>query len=51
MCKMVMVADKSEIYKRAEYITPQLDSTYNVLDSSDTDSPDYLDLANTNIIQ
>ena len=41
---------KSEIYKRAEGIIPQLDGTYNVSDSSDTDSPDYLDLANTNII-
>ena len=42
---------KSEIYKRAECIIPQLDGTYNVSDSSDTDSHDYLDLANTNIIQ
>ena len=42
---------KSEIYKRAEYIIPQIDGTYNVSDSSDTDSPDYLELANTNIIQ
>ena len=42
---------KSEIYKRAECIIPQLDDTYNVSDSSDADSPDYLDLANTNIIQ
>ena len=42
---------KSEIYKRAECITPQLDGTYNVSDNSDADSPDYLDLANTNIIQ
>ena len=42
---------KSEIYKRAEYIIPQLDGTYNVSDSSYADSPDYLDLANTNIIQ
>ena len=42
---------KSEIYKRAECIIPQLDGTYNVSDSSDTNSPDYLDLANTNIIQ
>ena len=41
---------KSEIYKRAEDIIPQLDGTYNVSDSSDADSPDYLDLANTNII-
>ena len=42
---------KSEIYKRAECIIPQLDGTYNVSDSSDADLPDYLDLANTNIIQ
>ena len=42
---------KSEIYKRAECIIPQLDGTYNVSDNSDTDSHDYLDLANTNIIQ
>ena len=30
---------------------PQLDGTYNVSNSSNADSPDYLDLANTNIIQ
>ena len=42
---------KSEIYKRAENIIPQLDGTYNVSDSSDADSHDYLDLASTNIIQ
>ena len=30
---------------------PQLDDTYNVSDSSDTDLHDYLDLASTNIIQ
>ena len=41
---------KSEIYKRAEGIIPQLDGTYNVSDNSDADSPDYLDLANANII-
>ena len=41
---------KSEIYKRAECIIPQLDGTYNVSDSTDADSPDYLDLANLNII-
>ena len=29
----------------------QLDGTYNVSDSSNADLPDYLDLANTNIIQ
>ena len=42
---------KREIYRRPEYTIPQLDSTYNVLDSSDIDSYDYLDLANTDIIQ
>ena len=29
---------------------PQLDGTFNVSDSSDTDSHDYLDLASANII-
>ena len=42
---------RNEIYKRAENMIPQLDGTYNVSDSSDTDSHDYLDLASTNIIQ
>ena len=42
---------KREIYRRAEYTIPQLDGTYNVSDSSDVDSHDYLDLANTDIIQ
>ena len=42
---------RTEIYKRAEGMIPQLDGTYNVSDSSDTDSHDYLDLASTNIIQ
>ena len=42
---------KSEIYRRAEYTIPQLDGTYNVSDSSDVDLHDYLDLANTDIIQ
>ena len=42
---------RNEIFKRAESMIPQLDSTYNVSDSSDTDSHDYLDLASTNIIQ
>ena len=42
---------KREIYRRAECIIPQLVGTYNVLDSSDTDPHDYLDLANTDIIQ
>ena len=42
---------RTEIYKRAESMIPQLDGTYNVSNSSDTDSYDYLDLASTNIIQ
>ena len=42
---------RNEIYKRAESMIPQLDGTYNVSDSSDTDSHDYLDLASINIIQ
>ena len=42
---------KREIYRRAECIIPQLDGTYNVSDSSNANSHDYLDLANTNIIQ
>ena len=42
---------KSEIYKRAENIIPQLDDIYNISDSSDTDSYNYIDLASTNIIQ
>ena len=40
---------KREIYRRAEYTIPQLDSTYNVSDSSDADSHYYL--ANTDITQ
>ena len=40
-----------EIYKRAESMIPQLDSTHNVSDSSDTDSNDYLDLANIDSMQ
>ena len=42
---------RNEMYKRAESMIPQLDGTYNVSDSSDADSHDYLDLASTNIIQ
>ena len=53
--KAYMQSDKgqyrTEIDKRAESMIPQLDGTYNVSDSSDTDSHDYLDLASTNIIQ
>ena len=39
------------MYKRAENLIPQLDGTFNVSDSSDTDLHDYLDLASSNIIQ
>ena len=42
---------RTEVYKRAESMIPQLDGTYNVFDNSDTDLHDYLDLASTNIIQ
>ena len=41
---------RNEMYKRAENMIPQLDGTFNISDSSDTDSHDYLDLADTNII-
>ena len=37
---------RTEIYKRAESMIPHLDGTHNVSDSSDTDSYNYLDLAN-----
>ena len=33
---------RNEIFKRAESMIPQLDGTYNVSDSSDTDLHDYL---------
>ena len=42
---------RNEMYKRAESMIPQLDGTYNISDSSDTDLHDYLDLASTNIIR
>ena len=42
---------RNEMYKRAENMIPQLDGTFNVSDSSDTDLHDYLDLASANIIQ
>ena len=42
---------RNEIYKRAESMISQLDVTYNVSDSSDTDSHNYLDLASADIIQ
>ena len=43
--------NNQEIYRRAEYIIPQLDGTHNASGSSDIDSHDYLDLANIEIIQ
>ena len=42
---------RTEIYKKVKSMIPQLDGTYNVSDSSNTDLHDYLDLASTNIIQ
>ena len=42
---------KREIYRRVEYTILQLDGTNNVSDSSNVDSHDYLDLANTDITQ
>ena len=41
---------RNEMYKRAENMIPQLDGTFNIPDSSDTDLHDYLGLAGTNII-
>ena len=41
---------RNEMYKRAENMIPQLDSTFNVSDNSDSDLHSYLDLAGTNII-
>ena len=41
---------RNEMYKRAENMIPQLDGTFNISDSSDTDWHGYLDLAGTNII-
>ena len=41
---------RNEMYKRAENMIPQLDGTFNISDSSDTDLHDYLDLTGTNII-
>ena len=43
--------NKTEIYRRAEYIIPQLDGTHDASDSSNIDLHDYLDLANMDIIQ
>ena len=42
---------KREIYRRAEYIIPQLDGTFNASDSSDVDSHDYFNLANIDTMQ
>ena len=41
---------RNELYKRAENMVPQLDSTYNVSDDSDSDLHSYLDVASFNII-
>ena len=41
---------RNKMYKRAENMIPQLDGTFNVSDSSDADSQDYLDLGSSNII-
>ena len=41
---------RNEMYKRAENMIPQLDGTFNISDSSDTDSHDYVDLEGTNMI-
>ena len=41
---------RKEMYKRAENMIPQLDGTFSISDSSNTDSHSYLDLAGTNII-
>ena len=42
---------RTEIYKRAESMIPQLDGTHNVSNSSNTDSYDYSDLANIDSMQ
>ena len=41
---------RNELYKRAENMVPQLDSTHNVSDDSNSDSHSYLDLASSSII-
>ena len=41
---------RNEMYKRAENMIPQLDGTFNVSDSSNTDLHGYLDLTGINII-
>ena len=45
------MAKTKEKYTEGQNIIPQLDDTHNASDSSDVDSHDYLDLANTDIIQ
>ena len=42
---------RNEMYNRAENMISQLDGTFNVSDSSNTDSHDYLDLVSMNILQ
>ena len=42
---------RNEMYKRAENMIPQLDGTFNISDSTNTDSHNYLDLASSNILQ
>ena len=42
---------RNKMYKRTENMIPQLDGTFNISDSSNTDLHDYLDVASTNIIQ
>ena len=41
---------RNEMHKRAENMVPQLDSTFNVMDDSNSDSHSYLDLASSNVI-
>ena len=41
---------RNEMYRRAENMIPQLDGTFNISDSSNSDLHSYLDLAGTNII-
>ena len=41
---------RNEMHRRAKNMIPQLDGTFNVSSSSDTDSHSYLDLAGMNII-
>ena len=41
---------RNEMYKRAKNMISQLNGTFNVSDSGNTDSHDYLDLAGKNIV-